>query len=76
MLTLNKAEFNVPLKIKSIFKGDLSSKLTEMGLTPGRYIKILYKAPLGDPLAVEVGDYVLSLRVSEAMLIEIDQEIQ
>jgi Fe2+ transport system protein FeoA len=75
VFTLNKAKFNIPLRIRSVVKGDLSSKLTDMGLTPGQCIKILYKAPLGDPLAVEVGDYVLSLRVSEAMLIEIDQEI-
>jgi Fe2+ transport system protein FeoA len=45
-----------------------------MGLIPGQHIMILYRAPLGDPMAIEVGDYVLSLRNSEASLIRVIQE--
>lgn len=51
----------------------LSSKLLEMGFYPGKEVEVLYKAPFGDPIAVRVGDYTLSMRKSEAMLVELEQ---
>lgn len=42
-----------------------------MGFYEGKEVEMLYKAPLGDPIAVRVGDYVLSMRKNEAMLIEV-----
>ncbi len=74
MITLNNAKSNIPLRIISIARGTLCSKLTDMGLIPGQLVMVLFKAPLGDPLAVEVGNYVLSLRDSEARLIEVQAE--
>jgi len=71
--TLNLAKSNVTLTVESIASGSLSAKLTEMGLIPGQQIKILFRAPLGDPIAIEVGEYILSLRISEAMLITVIQ---
>ena len=47
----------------------LTPKLVEMGLYAGNQVKVLFKAPFGDPIAVEVGDYVLSLRLEEAKLV-------
>jgi Fe2+ transport system protein FeoA len=42
-------------------------RLMELGMTPGVVVKVLFKAPGGCPLAVEVGkDYVLGLREEEA----------
>ncbi len=53
-------------------KGDeLRSKLLEMGLTPGSLVTHLYHAPFGDPIAIEVDGYVLSMRKQEAALIEV-----
>lgn len=74
MNTLDQATPNMPLKVASIASGVLSAKLAEMGLIPGQHIMILYRAPLGDPIAIEVGDYVLSLRNNEARLISVVQE--
>jgi Fe2+ transport system protein FeoA len=37
-----------------------------MGLTPGVEVRMIGRAPLGDPLEVEVRGYRLSLRHSEA----------
>ncbi|MGE0756702.1 MAG: ferrous iron transport protein A [Pirellulaceae bacterium] len=45
---------------------DISMRLMEMGLTPGVAVRMLGKAPLGDPLEVEVRGYRLSVRKSEA----------
>ena len=57
--------------IKSVSNSSLKVKLLEMGFSEGRRIKMLFRAPLGDPLAVEVNGYVLSLRKDEAEWIEV-----
>ena len=41
-------------------------QLLEMGLTRGAKITLIRKAPLGDPLEIEVRGYRLSIRKSEA----------
>jgi ferrous iron transport protein A len=55
--------------VKSLQPHRLSLKLSEMGLLPGRKVTVLFKAPFGDPIAIDVGGYVLSLRKSEAQII-------
>ena len=40
----------------------LSRKFIEMGCLPGEKIKLCNIAPFGDPIAIEVSGYVLSLR--------------
>ncbi len=44
----------------------LRKRLVEMGVTPGVLIAVERVAPLGDPIAVEVRGYRLSMRKSEA----------
>lgn len=41
-------------------------RLLEMGVTPGTAIKLVQRAPLGDPLEVEVRGYQLVLREEQA----------
>ena len=50
----------------------LKPKLLEMGLVENQDVKVIFKAPFGDPIAVEVGDYVLSMRKNEAILVEVE----
>ena len=52
--------------IKELKRGDLGLKLMEMGLLPGELIIIVKIAPLGDPISVKIGTYMLSLRREEA----------
>ena len=53
--------------ITDVAGGDaVSLRLLEMGLTPGAEVRMIGRAPLGDPLEVEVRGYRLSLRHSEA----------
>lgn len=70
--TLNSCKLGEICKVKNILASEISSKLLEMGLYVGKEIEVLYKAPFGDPIAVRVGDYVLSMRKSEAKLIEVE----
>jgi ferrous iron transport protein A len=59
-------------KVKQITGVDeISVRLLEMGLTPGVVVRVLGVAPLGDPIELELRGYRLSVRRSEAALVEI-----
>ena len=53
-------------------ESSLKPKLMEMGLIAGKKLKVLFKAPFGDPIAIDLGGYVLSLRLDEAGLINVN----
>lgn len=44
----------------------MALKLLEMGCTPGEVVKLDRIAPMGDPIAIYVSGYLLSLRKAEA----------
>jgi ferrous iron transport protein A len=44
----------------------------EMGLLDGQTVDVIGVAPLGDPIEIQLGDYRLSLRRSEAARIRIE----
>ena len=52
----------------------LVRRLNELGLSPGRSVTYLCRAPLNDPLLFEVGESRLSLRHSEASLVAVEIE--
>ena len=71
-LTLDQQALNHKVSIKSIKEDELAPKLIDMGLFPGKTVSVMFKAPFGDPIAVDVDGYTLSLRKSEASLIEVE----
>ncbi len=73
MATLKDAAFGKEVKVKRIVgEGPVRRRLMDMGITKGCTIVVNKTAPLGDPLEVTVRGYELSLRKSEASLIEIE----
>jgi ferrous iron transport protein A len=46
--------------------GSAFLRLREMGMLPGTRVKLVRKAPLGDPIEIEVRGYHLTLRLQEA----------
>jgi ferrous iron transport protein A len=52
--------------IKEFNSNEIFLKLMEMGCIPGEKIILEQKAPLGDPISVNVSGYHLSLRINEA----------
>ena len=52
--------------------GEMGQRLREMGLVPGTEIKIKGRAPLYDPVALQVMGFTLTLRNNEADHIEVD----
>ncbi|MCC6700892.1 MAG: ferrous iron transport protein A [Fluviicola sp.] len=66
---------DLPLRKKTVVlqikESALKPKLLEMGLYAGKTVEVLFRAPFGDPIAVDVDGYVLSMRLDEANQIEI-----
>lgn len=56
-------------------RGDatLQRRLFELGLLPGVEVRLVRVAPLGDPLQIELLGYDLSVRKSDAALIQIER---
>lgn len=52
--------------------GSMAVRLLEMGLTPGTRVELIKRAPMGDPLEVQVRGYHVSLRRAEARLVRIE----
>ena len=47
-------------------------RILEMGLIRGAEVEVARFSPMGDPMVIAVKGYLLSVRLSEAALIEID----
>ena len=60
--------------INSIDDCDLKSKFMEMGLLKNKRLRIAFKAPFGDPIAIEIDGAILSLRLDEAIFIKVREE--
>lgn len=68
--TLDK--FNIGEKgtiIKVYGEGAIRRRLFDMGITPGAHLFLRKKAPLGDPIEINIRGYELSLRKNEALLV-------
>ena len=71
MPTLANVNKGQRFNVKHVTSSAITAKLVDMGLYVGQEVEVLFKAPFGDPIAVNVGGYVLSLRLNEAELIEV-----
>lgn len=60
--------------IVSLDDSALGIKLMEMGCMPGEHLVLDNIAPLGDPISIRIGNYVLGLRKSEAAIIKVSKQ--
>jgi ferrous iron transport protein B len=58
------------LRVKG--RGAFRKRITEMGFVVGKEVTVIKKAPLQDPVEYNILGYNVTLRISEAQLIEID----
>ena len=65
-------ESGVIIKVEG--QGKLRRRLLDMGVTPGAYVELKKKAPLGDPLEINIRGYELTLRLTEAQLVTLEME--
>jgi ferrous iron transport protein A len=73
IITLDKLRPGESGSIVSFNDEEKALKFMEMGCTPGEIVLMDSYAPLGDPVAVMVSGYKLSLRKSEAAYINIER---
>ncbi len=69
---LVEGQAGIILKIKG--RGQFRQRLMEMGFIVGKIVEVIKKAPLRDPIEYKIMGYHVSLRKSEALLIEVSGE--
>ena len=73
MKTLREAKIGETVKVTKLNgEGALKRRIMDMGITRGVDVYIRKVAPLGDPIEVTVRGYELSLRKSDAEMIEVE----
>lgn len=71
-MTLDAVPLGARFRIAGLRVADtLACRLMEMGMLEGAEVQVVRRAPLGDPLQIRVGDSELSVRTSEAALIDV-----
>ncbi|BFG71055.1 MAG: hypothetical protein RLZZ429_773 [Bacteroidota bacterium] len=75
MKRLSELEAGQKAIINSFEKDEIFIKLMEMGCIPGEVVQVEQVAPLGDPISISVAGYHLSLRLSEARSIFVEDAI-
>ncbi len=71
---LQNNEKGIITKIRG--RGAFRKRITEMGFVKGKIVKVIRNAPLKDPVEYEIMGYLISLRRSEAALIEVVTEVE
>ena len=69
---LKQGESGIITKVKG--RGAFRNRITEMGFVKGRKVEVVKSAPLKDPIEYQIMGYAISLRRSEASLIEVITE--
>ena len=73
MNTLKDVKVGQSAKVVKLHgEGALRRRIMDMGITKGTVITVRKTAPLGDPIELHVRGYELSLRKSDAELIEVE----
>ena len=73
MNTLKQAKVGDTVTVVKLHgEGAVKRRIMDMGITKGVEVHVRKVAPLGDPIEVTVRGYELSLRKSDAEMIEIE----
>lgn len=71
---LDALPLRVPARIAEVVAEDeMLIRLLEMGFVRGTEVRIIKRAPLGDPLEIEVRGYHVSLRAREARSVVVER---
>ncbi|BDR14188.1 FeoA family protein [Vibrio sp. STUT-A11] len=64
---------SVTIRLLDGLSSDVRKKLMVMGLLPNTVVKVIRRAPMGDPLQVEVRGVSVALREAIAQKIEVER---
>lgn len=70
-MTLRDTKPGMVVEVVNIEASELKERLMSMGLVKGTKITVLRSAPLGDPIAISVRSFNLSIRLSDASKVEV-----
>lgn len=74
--TLSQLPIGTQARIERYLSTDPAlRRFRELGLLPGSLIKVVRRAPLGDPIEIAVGASLLSIRQEQASLIAVMLEV-
>ena len=73
MKTLKDAQVGQTVTVAKLHgEGPVKRRIMDMGLTKGTSVYVRKVAPLGDPMELTVRNYELSVRKSDAEMIEVE----
>jgi ferrous iron transport protein A len=73
MRTLKELKVGESAKVVKLYgEGAIKRRIMDMGITKGVLITVRKVAPLGDPIELNLRGYELSIRKSDAEMIEIE----
>jgi ferrous iron transport protein A len=72
LIKLSELEIGQVATIRQFEDDEIFLKLMEMGFIPGEKVSIEQVAPLGDPIAILIAGYQVSLRLNEASKIMVE----
>lgn len=71
-MTLKEVEVGQTVTVKKLQgQGATKRRIMDMGITKGVTVKVEKVAPLGDPIELKVRGYQLSIRKTDAEMIEV-----
>ncbi len=66
-LTLDHLKNGESAEVTQVFvEGKIKRRLVEMGITPGTRVTVTKRAPLGDPIEIQLRGYKLTIRQADA----------
>lgn len=73
MKTLREVKIGEAATVKKLHgEGAVKRRIMDMGITKGVEVYIRKVAPLGDPVEITVRGYELSIRMTDAEMIEVE----
>lgn len=73
MKTLRESKVGETIRVVKLHgEGAVKRRIMDMGLTKGVDVQVRKVAPLGDPIEVTVRGYELSIRKTDAEMIEVE----
>ena len=73
MNSLNKVKIGSSAKVIKLHgEGATKRRIMDMGITKGTEVNVVKVAPLGDPIELSVRGYQLSIRKSDAEMIDVE----
>ena len=70
-LPLSRLKAGQRASVDSHEEGDFELTLLEMGCLPGEPVIVKMIAPMGDPIAIEIAGYYLSIRKKDAARVQV-----